>query len=221
MLTSRSTSVCSGRFPPTLRVQRSRRQIRAMVVKESYDMPIGTTAPDFKLPDPKTGQMVSLADVKGEKGVLVMIISNHCPFVVMLKKEIANVGMEYQQKGVGVVAISSNSVQTHPQDGPELMAQDAELNNYTFPYLYDESQEVAKAYKAMCTPEFYCFDGDLKLVYHGQFDDSRPGSRTPVTGKDVRQAMDAMIAGEPVPKGKPSMGCSVKWHPGQQPAYFG
>lgn len=197
------------------------RHIATMVLTESAEFPVGAVAPDFELMEPLTGKRVSLAQAKGDKGTLVMFICNHCPFVVLLKEGLAQLGKDYQGKGIGIIAISSNSVHTHPQDGPDRMAEDAKHNGYTFPYLYDEDQSVAQAYKAMCTPEFYIFDGSLKLQYHGQFDSARPGKNVPVTGKDVRDALDAVLAGEPVPSAKPSIGCNIKWHPGKEPSYFG
>eukprot|EP00877_Chromochloris_zofingiensis_P011017 jgi/Chrzof1/6169/Cz17g14040.t1 len=194
-----------------------------MVLTESADLPIGAQAPDFTLPEPLTGNMIKLADLtSNSKATLVMFICNHCPFVVHLKGAIASLAKEYQSKGVAVVAISSNSTQSHPQDGPDKMSEDAKANGYTFPYLYDESQEVAKAYKAACTPEFYVFNAGLQLVYHGQFDDSRPKNNAPVTGADLRPALDAVLAtGSYNGKSKPSIGCNIKWHPGSEPDWYG
>eukprot|EP00879_Flechtneria_rotunda_P014647 GHRR01015306.1.p1 GENE.GHRR01015306.1~~GHRR01015306.1.p1 ORF type:complete len:203 (+),score=70.72 GHRR01015306.1:111-719(+) len=196
-----------------------------MVLTESATMEVGAKASDFQLPEPLTGKTVSLSGAAaGAKAVLVIFMCNHCPFVVMLKSAIAEVAKEYQAKGLAVIAISSNSTKTHPQDGPDKMAEEAKLNGFTFPYLFDETQSVAKAYKAACTPEFYVFDADLKLTYHGQFDDARPKNGKPVTGTDLRTAVDATLAGSPLPsdfKVKPSIGCNIKWHPGQEPDYFG
>eukprot|EP00884_Botryococcus_braunii_P017572 jgi/Botrbrau1/4499/Bobra.0220s0032.1 len=191
-------------------------QVR-MVLTESRDLAIGTVAPDFKLLEPLTGKEWSLANFQGSP-LLVMFICNHCPFVVLLKEAIAALAREYQAKGFGVVAISSNSIITHPQDGPEKMAEDATKFGYTFPYLYDSTQEVAKDYRAACTPEFYVFDDALKLQYHGQFDDARPNSGKPVTGKDLRKAMDEVLNGQPItwPTYK-SIGCNIKWAPGNEP----
>lgn len=191
-----------------------------MVLTESADLRVGEAAPAFQLPEPLTGKTWSLDDFRG-KPLLVMFICNHCPYVVHLKDNIVGLAKEYQGKGVEVVAISANSVQTHPQDGPEKMAEDAKNLGYTFPYLYDESQEVAKAYKAACTPEFYVFTPDHTLAYHGQYDDSRPRSDKPVTGKDLRAALDAVVAGQAAPASRPSIGCNIKWHPGKEPDYFG
>eukprot|EP00195_Chlamydomonas_chlamydogama_P009376 CAMPEP_0202913810 /NCGR_PEP_ID=MMETSP1392-20130828/61537_1 /ASSEMBLY_ACC=CAM_ASM_000868 /TAXON_ID=225041 /ORGANISM="Chlamydomonas chlamydogama, Strain SAG 11-48b" /LENGTH=242 /DNA_ID=CAMNT_0049605221 /DNA_START=62 /DNA_END=790 /DNA_ORIENTATION=- len=192
------------------------------VLSESADMAIGTQAPDFELVEPKTGQKIKLSSFsKGASATLVMFLANHCKYVVLLKEGITALAKEYQAKGVKVVAVSSSSIQTHPQDGPDKMVEDATKYGYTFPYLYDESQDVAKAYKAACTPEFYVFDKDLKLVYHGQFDDARPSSDKPVTGADLRAALDAAVKGAAAPRSRPSIGCNIKWHPGNEPAYFG
>lgn len=145
----------------------------------------------------------------------------HCKYVVHLKEGITSLAKEYQSKGVSVIAVSSSSIETHPQDGPDKMAEDATKYGFTFPFVYDETQEVAKAYLAACTPEFYVFDSEGKLTYHGQFDDAKPSKPDPVTGKDLRAALDATLAGSPVPKSRPSIGCNVKWAPGNEPSYFG
>lgn len=190
-----------------------------MVKVESTMLPLGSPAPEFNLPN-IDGQMVSSQDYAG-RPLLVMFICNHCPFVVHVRDALAAFAREYREKGIGIVAISSNSVQTHPMDGPEQMRAEHARAGYTFPYLYDESQDVAKAYRAACTPDFFLFDKSHKLVYRGQFDDSRPQSGIPVTGADLRRACDALIAGDPiVPNQKPSIGCNIKWHPGQEPDYF-
>lgn len=189
-----------------------------MVKTASTMLPLGIEAPDFSLPnvDSKT---VSLSDVVGAKAYLVMFICNHCPFVQHVADELAKLGHEYQEKGVAVFAISSNDVDTHPDDSPENMAREAQQRGYTFPYLYDEDQSVAKAYHAACTPDFYVFDKDKKLVYRGQLDDSRPDSGIPVTGADLRAALDATLAGQPQPENqKPSIGCNIKWK--DAPDYF-
>ncbi|GBF95913.1 thioredoxin [Raphidocelis subcapitata] len=192
------------------------------VLTESVDLAVGTKAPDFALPEPLTGKTVTLADVSaGAKATLVCFICNHCPYVVLLKDAIKAVAADYSARGVGVVAISSNSVETHPQDGPDAMAKDARELGYPFPYLYDATQDVARAFKVACTPEFFVFDADLGLVYHGQFDDSRPKNGVTPTGKDLRAALDAVLAGQPAPKGRPSIGCNLKWHPGQEPDWYG
>ncbi|MCL4694402.1 MAG: thioredoxin family protein [Candidatus Hydrogenedentes bacterium] len=188
-----------------------------MVLTPSTMIPLGTPAPDFRLPD-TTGKMVSLVDFAGSKALLVMFICNHCPYVKHVADELANLGREYQGEGVGVVAISSNDVTTHPDDSPQKMAEEARTRGYTFPYLYDESQEVAKAYSAACTPDFFLFDADQKLVYRGQLDDSRPGNNAPVTGKDLRAALDSALAGKPISNAqRPSMGCNIKWKRGNAP----
>lgn len=173
---------------------------------------LGTKAPDFKLVDTVTDQLMTFKDVKGDLGTVVMFICNHCPFVKHVNPQIALLAKEYKAKGFGIVAISSNDVENYPQDSPPLMKENAKLENYTFPYLYDETQKVARAYDAACTPDFYLFDADLKLVYRGQLDDSRPGNGIPVTGKDLRKAMEALIHKLPVSSDqKPSIGCNIKW----------
>lgn len=182
-------------------------------------------APDFTLPDPVTGQSVNLYEYSsGSRALLVMFLCVHCPFVVHLKDAIAELAKEYQSKGVKVVAISSNSLQTHPQDGPEKMAEDAIAHGYSFPFLFDESQEVAKDYLAACTPEFMVFDGDKILRYHGQFDSSRPskyGESPPISGEDLRHALECVLAKKPLErKVRPSIGCNIKWTPGNNPSWF-
>ncbi len=191
-----------------------------MVQTASTMLPLGTAAPDFTLPD-ATGTQVSLSDFDGAKALLVMFICNHCPFVKHVREQLAALGAEYQEKGVGVVAIMSNDVTLHPDDSPEKMEDEVRQVGYTFPYLYDESQEVAKAYRAACTPDFFVFDGERKLAYRGQLDDARPGNDKPVTGADLRAALDAVLAGAPVPEPqKPSIGCNIKWKTGGAPDYF-
>lgn len=188
---------------------------------QSTMLEIGTLAPDFTLPDTE-GKMLSRDHFKGKKGLLVMFLSNHCPFVKHIRHELRNVAEEYQNKDVGVVAIMSNNVQTHPEDSPAKMAEEVENIGYTFPYLYDETQLVARAYRAACTPDLYLFNSDFKLVYRGQFDGSRPGNQVPVTGMDLKKALDAMLAGEQVSDNQiPSVGCNIKWKPGNEPDYFG
>lgn len=175
-------------------------------------LPLGTSAPGFKLPDTVSGKEMDLQQIRGEKGTLIMFICNHCPFVKHVNPELRRLGEEYQDKGISLVAISSNDVLNYPDDSPELMAKTAFEAGYTFPYLYDESQEVAKAYDAACTPDFYLFDEDLTLVYRGQLDDSRPGNGEPLNGKDLREAMDALLSGHEIPaEQKPSLGCNIKW----------
>ena len=185
-------------------------------------LPLGTTAPNFSLPDVTTKKIVSLADYEKSPALLVMFLCNHCPYVKHIRAVLAQLGKEYQDKGVGVVAISSNDVVGYPDDSPEKMVLEAKSAGYTFPYLYDESQSVAKSYKAACTPDFYVFDKQHQLVYRGQIDDSRPANGQPVTGKDLRAALDAVLAGLTVPATqKPSIGCNIKWKAGNEPSYFG
>ena len=173
---------------------------------------LGTKAPEFELYDTVTDKTFDLEALKGPKGILIMFICNHCPFVKHVNPEIAKLGEEYQAKGFGIVAISSNDVENYPDDSPELMKETAQSEAYTFPYLYDEDQSVAKAYDAACTPDFFLFDENLELAYRGQLDDSRPGNEKPVTGRDLRDAMDAILAGEKVSEDqKPSIGCNIKW----------
>ena len=191
-----------------------------MVRTPSTMLPLGTPAPDFSLPN-VDGQTVSLAAAAGPKGTLVMFICNHCPFVKHVADQLAALGRDYLPRGLGVVAISSNDVSAHPADSPEQMVHEAEDRGYVFPYLYDESQEVAQAYHAACTPDFFLFDGDKKLVYRGQLDASRPGNDIPVTGADLRAAIDAVLGGQPLAaEQRPSLGCNIKWKSGNEPAYF-
>ena len=190
-----------------------------MVKTASTMLELGSTAPDFALPN-VDGSTVSRSDFSG-RPLLVAFICNHCPFVVHIRDEWVKFAAEYREKGIAVVAVSSNDVTTHPDDSPERMKEDAETYGYTFPYLYDESQDVAQAYRAACTPDFFLFDADHKLVYRGQFDDSRPESGIPVTGQDLRAACDAVLAGSPVAdEQKPSIGCNIKWKEGRAPNYF-
>lgn len=180
---------------------------------------LGTPAPHFALPD-TTGRQVALSDFADAPALLVMFICNHCPYVKHVRKELARLGREYQAKGVAVVAISSNDETQYPEDGPAMMAREAHAVGYTFPYLHDASQTVAQAYRAACTPDFFLFDKQRRLVYRGQMDDSRPGNTVPVTGADLRAALDAVLQGTPVPPlQKPSLGCNIKWKPGQEPDY--
>ena len=191
-----------------------------MVRTPSTMLPLGTLAPDFSLPN-VDGRILSLADVAGPRGTVVMFICNHCPFVKHVADELARLGRDYLPRGIGFAAISSNDVATHPADSPEQMVREAEERGYPFPYLYDETQDVAKAYHAACTPDFYVFDAERKLVYRGQLDPSRPGSGVPVTGADLRAALDALLAGKPpVAEQVPSLGCNIKWKPGHEPPYF-
>lgn len=183
-----------------------------MARTESNMLPLGTKAPDFSLVDTKDNQVKSLDKLKGTTGTLVMFICNHCPFVVHVSSELSQLAKDYISKGIKCIAISSNDVENYPQDAPHLMKQNAIENEYIFPYLYDQTQEVAKAYDAACTPDFFLFDDKLELVYAGQLDGSRPGNGIPVTGEDIRAAMDALVDNKPVSKDqKPSMGCNIKW----------
>jgi peroxiredoxin len=178
---------------------------------------LGTRAPYFALPD-TDGKSVSLSDFRDAKALLVMFICNHCPFVKHVQAELAALGREYRKRGAAVVAISSNDVTTHPDDAPDKMKIEKEAAGYAFPYLYDESQTVAMAYEAACTPDFFLFDADRQLVYRGQLDDSRPGNGVPVTGRDLRAALDAVLAGRPVHGDqRPSIGCNIKWRKGNEP----
>jgi peroxiredoxin len=192
-----------------------------MAAVESTMLELGTKAPDFSLKDVITGKNVSLSDYKGNKAFLVMFICNHCPYVKNIKEGLVQYAADYLPRGVGIVAISSNDVDKYPDDSPENMKKDAEKFGYPFPYLFDESQEVAKNYKAACTPDFFLFDENMKLQYRGQFDDSRPGIDIPVTGKDLREATDQVLAGEEIPEDQvPSIGCNIKWKKGNAPDYF-
>lgn len=192
-----------------------------MVLTPSTMLELGTKAPDFTLPNMR-GTQVSLSDFKSAKGLLVIFMCNHCPYVKHVRSELAKLGSECQEKGVAVVGINSNDIENYPDDSPENMIKEAQVAGYTFPYLYDETQAVAKAYKAACTPDFYLFDQDFKLVYRGQLDDSRPGNDIPVTGATLRKAIDDMLAGQPVTaEQKPSSGCNIKWKKGNEPEYFG
>jgi len=183
-------------------------------------LPLGTQAPDFSLVN-VDGRLVSLKDFDGAPAFLAIFMCNHCPFVKHLADPLAQFAAEYMAKGVAIVGISSNDVANYPADSPEQMVREAEDRGYSFPYLYDETQEVAKAYRAACTPDFFLFDRDRRLVYRGQFDSSRPDSGTPVTGADLRAAIDAVLAGrKPSEKQTPSIGCNIKWIAGNEPDYF-
>jgi len=173
---------------------------------------LGTKAPNFTLHDTVSGKQLSLTNIKGEIATMIMFICNHCPFVKHVNAELVRLGNDYKNNGIGFVAISSNDIINHPDDSPGLMTQVAKQLKYPFPYLYDESQEAAKAYDAACTPDFFIYDKDLQLVYRGQLDDSRPGNEIPVTGKDIRHALDCLINNRPVPQEqRPSIGCNIKW----------
>jgi len=190
-----------------------------MAATASTMLPLGTEAPAFGLPDTK-GNLVSAADFTEAPALLVVFMCNHCPFVKHILDGLVGLIKDYQAKGVAVVGINSNDVATYPDDRPEMMAKVAKQKGFTFPYLYDETQDVAKAYHAACTPDFFLFDKQRKLVYRGQMDDSRPGNGIPITGADLRAALDTVLEGKPVPaKQKPSIGCNIKWKPGAEPQY--
>ncbi len=183
-----------------------------MALTPSNMLPLGTKAPDFKLTDTKDNKQKALSQLTGNIGTLIMFICNHCPFVIHVDKELVNIANDYLNKGINCIAISSNDVKNYPQDGPILMKKHAIENNYPFPYLYDETQDVARAYDAACTPDFFLFNSELNLVYTGQLDSSRPGNGILVTGEDIRAAMDALLNNTPVSLNqKPSMGCNIKW----------
>lgn len=183
-----------------------------MALTPSTMMPLGSEAPHFDLKDVISDKTMSVVDVQGEKGLAVMFICAHCPYVKHIEEELGIVARHYQNLGVGFVAISSNDVENYPEDSPEELKVQAEKNGFNFPYLYDESQEVAKAYDAACTPDFFLFDSDLKCVYRGRFDASTPGNNEPVTGDDLRVAIDALLDGQPISEEQlPSMGCNIKW----------
>jgi len=181
---------------------------------------LGTRAPEFSLPDVVSGRVVSLATFAGKKGLLVMFICPHCPFVKHVQGELARIGVDYGGKDLGIVAISSNDADNFPEDSPEGLKQMARQQSFEFPFCYDETQETAKAYAAACTPDFYLFDESRRLVYRGQLDDSRPGTDVPVTGQDLRAAIDALLEDRPVRQNqRPSIGCNIKWKPGNEPEY--
>ena len=184
-------------------------------------LPLGAKAPEFSLPDPFR-RVWTLADFEGAPALLVAFICNHCPFVKHVRTGFAQLAKDYQERGVAVVGISSNDFEAYPDDAPAAMAAEAQEADYRFPYLVDETQEVARAYGAACTPDFFVFDGDQALVYRGQMDGSRPGNDVPVTGEDLRRALDAVLDGRPVPdEQRPSLGCNIKWKPGNEPDYYG
>lgn len=192
-----------------------------MVSVNSTMLELGTVAPDFALPDP-SGRVVSLDDVATDKaGVLVVFLCNHCPYVKHIGRELALVTQRLMARDLGVVGINSNDIESYPDDGPEQMAAEARRLGYDFPYLLDEDQSVAHAYRAACTPDFFLFDAERRLVYRGQFDSARPKNDDPVTGADLRRAIDALLAGEPpLAEQRPSMGCNIKWKPGNEPEWF-
>lgn len=191
-----------------------------MVKTASTMLPLGTQAPDFSLPN-LDGRTVSLADFQDAPALLVIFLCNHCPYVKHVAPELARLTREYQARGVAVVGINSNDTDAYPDDAPERMVEEARQRGYTFPYLYDATQAVAQAYRAACTPDFYVFDRQRRLVYRGQMDSSRPRSGVPLTGSDLRAALDAVLAGQSVPEPqRPSLGCNIKWRPGREPEYF-
>ena len=183
-------------------------------------LPLGTKAPGFELPDVTTGRIVSLTDHADRVGLLVMFICRHCPYVKHVRAELARLGRDFADSELAIVAISANDPTAYPEDAPESLAEEAREAGYVFPYLFDETQEVAKAYTAACTPDFFLFDADRALVYRGQLDDSRPSNGLPVTGEDLRAAIDAVLSGIPVAEEqRASIGCGIKWHPGNEPTY--
>jgi peroxiredoxin len=191
-----------------------------MALTPSTMLPLGTTAPDFKLPD-TNGKIISLDDFKNAPALLVIFMCNHCPYVIHIRAGLAQLARDYTPKHVAIVGINSNDVENYPEDSPARMKAEVKSAGYIFPYLYDETQAVAKNYRAACTPDIYLFDKNRKLVYRGQFDDSRPGNGIPVTGKDLRAALDAVLAEKSIsPNQKASMGCNIKWKSGNEPDYF-
>ncbi|MDH3709526.1 MAG: thioredoxin family protein [Cyclobacteriaceae bacterium] len=183
-----------------------------MALTPSNMLPLGTKAPAFELPDTVSGKSLSLEQLASAKGTVIMFICNHCPYVKHINEELVRLAQDYQTHGVAFIAISSNDVVNYPQDSPQEMKRTAEQLGYTFPYLYDETQEVAKSYDAACTPDFYLFDGSLSLIYRGQLDNSRPGNDIPLSGKDLRAALDQTLAGQPIATNQiPSVGCNIKW----------
>jgi len=191
-----------------------------MVMTASTMLELGTKAPDFELPDVMSGAKVKLSYFTGKKALLVMFICRHCPFVKHIDKQLAALGHDYGKRDVGIVAISSNDAASHPEDSPAKLKEMADRLDFNYPLLYDESQKVAQAYKAACTPDFFLFDSDFKLVYRGQLDSSRPGNNEPVDGKDLRAALDAILAGKPVSEDQHvSTGCNIKWKAGNEPKY--
>ncbi len=190
------------------------------MAEKSVMLPLGTSAPPFTLRDVVSGQVCSLDSFIGKSALLVMFLCRHCPYVLHIQAEIAKLGQDYAETGLGIVGISSNDPGHYSDDAPERLKEMAERLAFGFPFCFDETQEVAKAYKAACTPDFYLFDGERRLVYRGQFDDSRPGTNKPVTGSDLRGAIDAVLGGKPVDRNqKASIGCSIKWKPGQAPSH--
>jgi len=193
-----------------------------MARTESTMAPLGMELPSFALPDVTSGESVSPADLERAPALLVVFLCNHCPYVKHIRPALAAFARDYQPRALALVAISSNDPEAHPEDGPDGMREEAKTAGYTFPYLYDESQEVAKAFGAACTPDFFLFDGERRLVYRGQFDGSRPGNDVPVTGQDLRKATETVLAGgRPSEDQTPSLGCNIKWKAGNAPPWFG
>ena len=193
-----------------------------MVKTASTMLALGTLAPDFRLPDVVTGTRISLSTFAGKKALLVMFICQHCPFVIHVREELARLGKDYGDRNLGIVAISTNDVANYPDDSPDHLKAMAEDLGFTFSVCYDESQETAKAYTAACTPDFFLFDSEMKLAYRGQLDESRPGNGKPVDGQDLREAIDSLLSDQPIlVDQKPSIGCNIKWKPGNAPDYFG
>lgn len=191
-----------------------------MSLTPSAMLPLGTLAPPFNLPEVSSGQRVSLEDFAGRDALLVMFICRHCPYVKHVEKELARIGRDYERKSVGIVAISANDADGYPEDAPAGLKVQAQTAGFGFPYLYDETQAVARAYSAACTPDFFVFDKGRRLVYRGQLDESRPGNHTPLTGNDLRAALDAVLTAQPLSlKQRPSTGCNIKWKPGNAPSY--
>lgn len=183
-----------------------------MALTLSNPFPTGTTAPNFNLPDTVTGKIQPLFNLKGDKGTVVMFICNHCPFVIHVNNELVRLAKDYESKGIKLIAISSNNVADYPEDAPHFMKKVSKTVGYPFPYLYDESQEVAKKYKAACTPDFYIFDSELKSIYHGELDKSRPGNKIEVTGNSIRNALNNLLKDKsPLENQYPSIGCGIKW----------
>jgi len=192
-----------------------------MALTPSTMLALGTTAPDFRLPDVVSDNTISLATFSGKKALLVMFVCQHCPYVQHVKEELARLGQDYARTDVGIVAISANDAANYPDDAPDRLKAMAQEEGFRFPFCYDESQETAKAYTAACTPDFFLFDAKRTLVYRGQLDDSRPGNGKPLNGRDLRAAIDAVLAGKPVSQDqKPSVGCNIKWKKGNEPAYY-
>jgi len=193
-----------------------------MSLTPSTMMELGTRAPDFALPDVRTGKTVSRIDFENSHGLLVIFMCAHCPFVTHIETELARIGKDYENQGLAIVGICANDAENYPDDSPEKLAAQADAIGFNFPYLHDPSQDVAKAYRAACTPDLFLFDKNQTLAYRGQLDDSRPGNDKPVTGKNLRAAIDSVLAGQPVMENQqPATGCNIKWKPGSAPDYFG